>query len=203
MRHQVFKSTRRLAKLAGGDLIYPSLLCFRYCMTYPGTYSCPPPPLCQHRWYLTAHPWTWCWCFTDTGKAFQSLSFQHKDECFGPELLWKSARWLVSSLHLCSVCDWGNCFENTHTVCSNLLYSKGKMIGPTGIFFLNHVKVILFNNFWETQSSLFTHTDVCEHRVILGQSFSLNMRLPIYWKFPLILKLTATPNLRIVSFHMV
>lgn len=73
MRHQIFKSARQLAKLAGRDLIYPSLLCFRYCMTYPGTYSCPPPPLCQHRWYLTAHPWTWCWCFTDTGKAFQSL----------------------------------------------------------------------------------------------------------------------------------
>lgn len=98
-------------------------------MTYPGTYSCPPPPLCQHRWYLTAHPWTWCWCFTDTGKAFQSLSFQHKDEWFGPELLWKSARWLVSSLHLCSICDWGNCFENIHTDFSNLLYSKGKMTG--------------------------------------------------------------------------
>lgn len=161
MRHQIFKSTRQLAKLAGKDLIYPSLLCFRYCMTYPGTYSCPPPPLCQHN--LTAHPWTWCWCFTDTGKAFQSLSFQRKDECFGPEILWKSSRWLVSSLHLCSICDWGNCFGNIHTVFFNLLYSQGKMIGPTGtlffklfFFFLNQVEVIPCNNFWEIQSSFFT-----------------------------------------------
>lgn len=199
MRHQIFKSARQLAKLAGRDLIYPSLLCFRYCMTYPGTYSCPPPPLCQHRWYLTAHPWTWCWCFTDTGKAFQSLSFQHKDECFGPELLWKSARWLVSSLHLCSVCDWGNRIENIHSVFSNLLLPKGKWLVLLEPFFK-------IRNAYLYQFLRDSERFVYVHRCLWARKDTwpvLQFEHEAQCKFLVILKFTATLNLKNVSFHTV
>lgn len=174
MRHQIFKSTQQLAKLACRDLIYPSFFSFRYCVTCPGTYSCRPPPLCQHR-YLTAHPWTWCWCFTDTRKTFQSHGFQHKRmnvlvlNTFGnlPD------GWCPhSSFYVLYVIE--ETALKTHTICSICFIPKGKLFVLQDFFNQSWVEVIPCKNQLAIKRlkavCLHIQMSVCTHRYLASPS---------------------------------